>query len=118
MAKIGLFEPETDVQLMLGEDWIIPTLADPPDEFWDSLPNEDELSYLGSSGLKMHDVPEVPQVLVPPEDVPVVYGISSGWAYYAICLRAVAKAVGGDGTPTESGGVFFWRFDTGMPNSV
>jgi hypothetical protein len=115
MARVGLFEPETSVQLMLGEDWSPPVYADPPDEFWESFEGEDELTYLGSSGLAL---PEVPQVPVAPEDMPVVYGISSGWAYFAIHLRAIAKAVGGDGTPTESGGVFFWRFDSGIPNSV
>ena len=112
-----MFAPETDVQLVLGEDWSPPVYAEPPDEFWAALESDDGLLYTEGSSSSEREV-VVPKVAALPEQIPVAYGISFGWAMYAIGLRAIAKCVGGDGVPTESGGVFFWRFDTGIPNSV
>lgn len=117
MSSAGLFAPETDVQLVLGEDWSPPVYAEPPDEFWAALDSDDGLVYVEGSSSGSGEI-AVPKVAALPEQIPVAYGISFGWAMYAIGLRAIAKCVGGDGVPTESGGVFFWRFDTGMPNSV
>lgn len=130
----NLFAPDTHAALHLGDDWIVPVLAEPEDEwfraFGPTVPLR-EGSERGGSGVGegsgREGSTEVPRAVLGDESapewavdqrLPLAFTVAEGWAMFAISLRAIARCVGGEGRPMQVGGSFSWEFDSGTENSV
>ena len=82
--KIGLFEPDTHVQLVLGEDWSPPVYAEPPDEFWAALDSDDGLVYVEGSSSGSGEI-AVPKVAALPEQARSVLAVAELLQKVGVC---------------------------------